>query len=337
MIWKQCLRSLKHKLIRPSDTPARTKAVRSMDVQLNTLCNADCFFCVAHDNSPTRIDFEQFQKLARHVHMETVEELILTGGEPTLNRDLEQIVRFMDKHYPRANLRVITNAIHLPLNLIDSLLLTNVASVHVSMNASNAADYFKIARVDKFENVIENIRALVEGRKKLQSSAPTLCASLVLVKQNRTNILPFVHMACELGFDSVCLLTANLAPGVSESSQLDRTEDLDGIFGEARKIASLKGIELGLPSRPVGGTNPNTCVEPWRKVFVAAGGEVNPCCGYDFSISRDQYLRGNLLQQDLREFWYTGLYASLRKGLKEANPLPGCRACYKQILQMYES
>jgi molybdenum cofactor biosynthesis enzyme MoaA len=140
MISKQFFRSLKDKLLCLRDVSAESAGVRSIDVQLNTLCNADCFFCVAHDKSPTRIDFASFQERARHVHMETVEELICTGGEPTLNKDLERIVRFMDEEYPRAKLRVITNALHLSSNLIDSLLLKNVASIHFSMNASNAAD-----------------------------------------------------------------------------------------------------------------------------------------------------------------------------------------------------
>jgi len=142
--------------------------VRSMDVQLNNFCNADCFFCVAHskDLNPC-IDFKGFETIAKNVHMETVEELILTGGEPTVNKDLDRILRFSSEQYPQTKIRLITNAIHMPPKLIDSLLLGNVASINISINASNAKDYNRIMRIDRFEKVVENIRTIIkeEGGK----------------------------------------------------------------------------------------------------------------------------------------------------------------------------
>ena len=96
-----------------------------------------------------------------------------------------------------------------------------------------------------------------------------------------------------------------------------------------RKVAHDKGIELGLPG---GVVKIDSCTDPWEKAFVAVEGEVNPCCGYDFRLSCNEHLRGNLLKQDLLEFWYSGLYDSLRKGLTTGDPLPGCKACYKQLL-----
>jgi hypothetical protein len=116
----------------------------------------------------------------------------------------------------------------------------------------------------------------------------------------------------------------------SDSSPLGDPEALREVFLQAQRVSSEKGIPLGL-AVSIDRAGIDSCTEPWRKAFVCVEGEVNPCCGYDFSVSRDQNLRGNLLKQDLREFWYTGLYDSLRKGLTTGDPLPGCKACYKQM------
>jgi len=305
-----------------------TLAVRSMDVQLNYLCNADCFFCTvkSKDYHPS-IDFKAFQSIVSHVHMKTVEELVLTGGEPTVNNGLDQILRFTYEKYPQTKVRLITNAIHLPGNLMESLFLGNVASIHISINASNREDYCRIMGVNKYERVTQNIRAIIKKRTNINSTIPAVLGSLVLVKQNISNIVPFVTMGKDLGLDSVYVLSAGLSPELLDSA-VDDQETIKKIFDQAKEASKEKGIPLVLCE---GIGKPETCKEPWRKIFVGARGEVNPCCGYDFNISKDHLLRGNLLQQDLKDFWYSGLYDALRKGLSADDPLPGCRACYKQM------
>jgi molybdenum cofactor biosynthesis enzyme MoaA len=318
--------------IEEDKTTAHTEtfAVRSMDVKLNNFCNADCFFCISHSKNMTPcIDFEGFYNIARNVHMETVEELILTGGEPTVNKDLDRILNFAYQEYPQTKIRLITNAIHMPPKLIDSLLLGNIASFNISINASNAKDYSRIMGIDKFEKVVENIRTIIEKRKRVKPLPPMVCASLVLVRQNIDNVVPFVEMGHQLGLDSVYILNASLSPEFSDSSPSKDPEALREILQQAKKVSSEKGITLGLSE---GAVKIDSCADPWKKVFVDVEGTVNPCCGYDFRISCDEHLRGNLLKQDLREFWYAGLYESIRKGLTTGDPLPGCKACYKQMI-----
>ncbi|MGB2819899.1 MAG: radical SAM protein, partial [Phycisphaerae bacterium] len=257
--------------------------------------------------------------------------LVLTGGEPTVNKDLDAILRFAHTEYPRMSIRLITNAIHLPPKLLDSLLLGNVVSVHVSMNASNATDYRRITGVDKFDQVLRNVRSLLAKRDDMRSPVPTACGSLVLVKENLSNVIPSVHLGHELGFDAVYILEPYLPAELSGSSPFGDRKQLDGIFQEARAIASDKGIMLVLPEMGTRAAKIDRCTEPWRKIWVSAGGWVNPCCGYNFGVSGDNVLRGNLLKQDLREFWYGGIYEALRVGLTRKDPVPGCKACYSQM------
>lgn len=67
--------------------------LRFIDLQMTYQCNADCFFCIAHNNDiPTLLNLSIFEYFAHNAHMETVEELVLTGGEPTILKDFEKII-----------------------------------------------------------------------------------------------------------------------------------------------------------------------------------------------------------------------------------------------------
>jgi molybdenum cofactor biosynthesis enzyme MoaA len=312
-------------------------AVRYLDLQLNTLCNADCFFCGAHSKEDhVAINFEQFRNLAKNVHLETVEEMVITGGEPTVNKDFEKILRHLHANYKNIGVRLITNAIHLPEPIIDAILLGNVISVHVSVNAASRTVYKDIAHVDKYEAVTRNISRLVEKRNANGAALPSVSGSLVLVKQNMGDVVRFAKTARQIGFDSLHVLRANLNQELRHHSAFENPRKIAKILQKASKAAAKKKMPLVLPAGGMNAAAIRKCTEPWNKIWVSARGDVNPCCGYDFRCSHDQQLRGNLLTQDLREFWYSGLYGSLRNGLTTSNFLPGCRACYKQIAVLTE-
>lgn len=299
-------------------------SIRFMDLQMTYLCNADCFFCIAHNNIPTMIDLMAFKSLAHNGHIETVEELVLTGGEPTIVRDFEKILYYAYEKFPKMKIRVITNAIYMPEKIMNALLLDNVASIHISINSSNSMTYKEIMKCDKFNAVVSNINRFIRKRR---TSNPVVLGSLVLVKENLNDILPLIYLGKELKLDSLTFLEAGLDSNHSDS--IPNQEVLKSILMEAKDLAKQQGIPLAI-SEGLG--QHEKCTEPWEKVFVAYDGAVNPCCGYDFTVSRDEHLRGNLLKEDLNDFWYSGLYAYLRNGLETNNPLPACRACYKQKL-----
>lgn len=265
--------------------------LRFIDLQMTYQCNADCFFCIAHNNDiPTLLNLSIFEYFAHNAHMETVEELVLTGGEPTILKDFEKIIHYMYINYPRTKIRVITNAIYMHERIIDALLLDNVVSVHVSLNASNPNSYKEITGRDKFETVVNNIFNLI---KKRRSNKPLVLGSFVIVKENLNDIINFIFLGKELGMDSLSFLKA-----VLNSQHLDsepNQKEVKLFLSKAKNIAEQLGIPLAI-SEGLGQPD-NKCIEPWEKVFVAYDGAVNPCCGYDFAISKDESRRGNLLNK----------------------------------------
>ncbi len=85
----------------------------SFDVLINSHCNLNCKFCnrKAPICSPQYYSLEQFDKDLKHFKDNGVyiNDLTFTGGEPLLNKNLEEYFQIARKYYPNCFLKVFTN------------------------------------------------------------------------------------------------------------------------------------------------------------------------------------------------------------------------------------
>lgn len=85
----------------------------SFDVLINSHCNLNCKFCnrKAPICSPQYYSLEQFDKDLKHFKDNGfyINDLTFTGGEPLLNKNLEEYFQIARKYYPNCFLKVFTN------------------------------------------------------------------------------------------------------------------------------------------------------------------------------------------------------------------------------------
>ena len=135
------------------------RTVRSMRIQVNTTCNFGCFFCHmegtgVHSESMTADEIERIVSIASKWG---VNKIKFTGGEPTLRRDILDIVRRTRK-YITGDISMTTNGIMLP-KIASDLKEAGLDRINISLHSIEREKFEFITGVDAIDQVIKGIRA----------------------------------------------------------------------------------------------------------------------------------------------------------------------------------
>src|SRR3954447_2940762 len=78
-------------------TDSYGRAIRDLRVSLTDRCNFRCFYCLPHGEPPIApkeqmLSYEEIEYLCSIFVELGIEKIRLTGGEPMMRRDIEQII-----------------------------------------------------------------------------------------------------------------------------------------------------------------------------------------------------------------------------------------------------
>ena len=94
----------------------RVIAPTVLHVNVNLRCNTQCAMCNIWElKSPHELSLEKLEAIFADPVYARIEYIVLAGGEPTLRKDLPEIVELMHRHMPRLKKLMI------PSNVIDRL------------------------------------------------------------------------------------------------------------------------------------------------------------------------------------------------------------------------
>lgn len=135
------------------------RPVKSMRIQVNTTCNFGCFFCHMEGtgvNSESMTP-DEIEKVVQTASKFGVNKIKFTGGEPTLRRDIVEIVRRTRKHIS-GDISMTTNGVLLP-KLAKELKDAGLDRINISLHSIEREKFEFITGVDAIEQVIEGIKA----------------------------------------------------------------------------------------------------------------------------------------------------------------------------------
>lgn len=162
-------------------------------------CNLDCYFCITQRylkhhyeevGKMTELPLDYMLNLVDFLVEWGVKGLCISGGgEPTLHKDLPELVTYAAK---KMDVAVVTNA----TKPIGSLLPCRW--VALSVDASNRDTYKAIKGVDKFDLVIGNIKRGADARRYINPYVD-LCFKLLVLPENQYEIYDACLLAKSLG------------------------------------------------------------------------------------------------------------------------------------------
>ena len=289
-----------------------------------------------------RKDGREFHAAELERHRESIRTLgvkhvVLTGGEPLLNRELDPICMFFRDLGLRTTLLTTGLLLHQKADSVAAGFDDSILSIDGPPEIHD-----RIRRVpNAFQSIQKGVSAVRERRPGMQISCRT-----TVQKLNHTHLCATVSAARLLGLTSISFLAADISSAAFNREErwsaerqdeialsaaelieleeeielliLTHQEDIDSGF-IAESIAKLRRIGArfrehieGIPPKA-----PN-CNAPWVSAVIEVDGSVRPCFFHP-SV-------GNANQLTLQEAINTDAALSFRSNLKIANN-PICQRC----------
>jgi len=135
------------------------KNLPKLDLNITNRCNYRCVHC-AFDSGKKRtreLSLEQIARVLRETKELGGERIDITGGEPLVRKDVDEIIRIgKDTGY---RVELVTNGSLLTKNKLANFQRLDLDSIAISLDGSNYETYSRIRRTDRktYEKVLQSI------------------------------------------------------------------------------------------------------------------------------------------------------------------------------------
>ena len=255
------------------------RAVEDLRVTLTHACNFECFFCHMEGENVEGSSYlspQEIYLVAKVAKEFGVTSVKLTGGEPTLRRDLTEIVRLLKSL--GLEVSMTTNGFLLD-RLAHELRDAGLDRVNVSLHAANRETFRKVTGVDAFERVINGVESAIKAGLR------PLKLNFVINGVNYAEWRDFLDLAVALGVDAVNFIELHpVGKGASTFTfhrGLDEIEEFlreNGRFVSKyrkhnRPVYEYKGVRVALV-KPY--SNPLFCAG-CNRIRLTADGKLKSC------------------------------------------------------------
>ena len=135
----------------------------NLRISVTDRCNIRCFYCMPAENvqfmpRADLLTFEEIQRVARIGTRLGIDRIRLTGGEPLVRRDLDQLIRLLSSIDGIRDIGLTTNGVLLSQQA-RQLKEAGLKRLNISLDALNAELFSKVTRRDEFNQVMAGIQA----------------------------------------------------------------------------------------------------------------------------------------------------------------------------------
>jgi radical SAM protein with 4Fe4S-binding SPASM domain len=329
--------------------PQATLRPRVVFIEVTNRCNLLCQTCphTFFQREPlTSLSLQDFILIAEQ--FPDIQRALLHGvGEPLLNRQLPEIIRYLKGREVRVLIN--SNGTLLTPAWQEDLVLSGLDEYRCSIDGATPETYARIRGADLLPKLVEGLGGLVETKARLGSPTPRISIWCVATRENLQELPDLVRLAARLGVPEVYLQRMVYFAQEPER-QYGMAQDGESIFGDhhvlqERVITECEqlSVELGVDFRASGARDPRSslasarpadfapwqdCLRPWTTAYVTATGNCLPCCISPFATNDyESLILGNLFDRSFEEIWNERAYQEFRTQLLSEQPNKACSSC----------
>jgi MoaA/NifB/PqqE/SkfB family radical SAM enzyme len=295
-------------------------------------CNTNCTHCWVHTPKIKHCDeflnmsfpLDRFKKLVDDAAKLKVETIILQGdGEPLLYKHCMEMLRYARSK--GLDVRFFTNGILLNEKIAKEIVKIGVKEIYCSFPAGTAKTYKKINPIQKpktYNKVVNNLKKLMEIKRKAKSESPRVIVTHVIHTQNHHELVKMAEDDVYEKVDAARFYLIRLDV-MNKFLQLKEHEfkEIKRQIPIVEKILKQGGVEfvdnikfqLENYNKKDGSWSKDIflkhgCAIGWYFNLIPAKGDISFCC----------HLRtvGDLSKQSYNEIWTSNKYVKWRKQAK---------------------
>ncbi len=224
---------------------------------------------------------------------------------------------------------ILTNGSVYTENIAQGLRSLRGTTIIISMDGATAETFETIRVNGNFQKVVDNVADMV--RRRGRRVWPGIELRSVITLRNAHELPDLVRLAKRLGVDRLTVTTRLSDWGKEEMEGSIQPIDVsredfrvDQSIRESREVAA----EVGMPLSVEHGqwySKANRCPWPWQSSYIAANGDVVPCCRIaDSSVVK----MGNVFDEPFADIWNNDKYRELRRRIAGDDIPHYCRGCY---------
>ena len=263
-------------------------------------CNQKCVHCYAAGqklSDEKELSTAEWKKILDICRSAGIPQVTFTGGEPTMRKDLFELVSYARWFISRLN----TNGIRLTPAYCKKLREAELDSVQITFYSQDPEIHDRLVGGPHYEDTLAGIKNALQEGLSVSINTPLCTLNRDYVKTlELLNELGVIYVTC-----SGLITTGSAAQPASEALQLEK-EELEEILRSAVSYCHENGMEiaftspgwlddevfeeLNIPSPSCGAGLSNMAVTP--------GGNVVPCQSW-----LDDQPLGNILTDDWKDIW----------------------------------
>jgi len=273
------------------------------NVEPTNYCNLSCSMCPRELNRPFGyMEFNLFKKIIDESTLYG-KRLIITinkDGEPLLHPELSRMIQYAKEKKAAYKINFYTNGILLTEAKSVELIKSGLDTIHISIDAFTKETYKKIKNSQKLGTVEENVKRLIELKKKLHSETPLVTVKIIHTPDTEDEIKPFV----------------NKWKCVADFIELGEYHTWDGTLDSSNQF-NLDNLSKGINRYP--------CTFLWYNPVILWDGRVTPCC-VDY---QGKGIIGDIKEGSLAEIWQGDRLQRIREAHLENkyDSIPLCSNC----------
>ena len=300
----------------------------TIEIDPSNSCNHSCPFCISgHLHlqkykgteffNRTILEKECFEKLIKELVNTNIQAINWTGGgEPTMNPYLGEAIAYI-KNNSNIEMGMFTNGSMLKKFDLFETFSKSLSWIRVSIDAGEEKTYNDLRKTNNSNNfkvVIENIKKLIETKKKIKSKI-VIGVGFVVTKDNYTEIKKFSELFKEIEVD-YCQFKPEIIqierdhknsphglvqvePDFWLKKVIDLLNEAKNILGEKFECNSYKIEDLIVDINNYG-RNYKECIGSQFQPCIGADGYVYVCTNHR---GHKKYSYGNIYEKSFKEIW----------------------------------
>ena len=306
-IEKMSIRAYGSSMLSPHRMDLMVSAMNNSDGEWK--CNQKCLFCYAsgqHLSKTRELSSTEWKNAIDKLKKAGVPMITFTGGEPTMRKDLCELIDYSRWFVTRLN----TNGVLLSAELCENLAKASLDSVQITLYSADERIHNSLVGSEHFTDTVNGIKNAVNAGLDVSINTP-------LCKKN-SDYISTLKFAKELGVKFVTV-SGLICTGTAEINHYEydlSSDELYSIVKEAKTFCNENEMEIDFTSPGlIGkelledlGMNVPMCGACLSNMAIAPDGTVIPCQSW---LNENSGL-GNILTDSFKSIWNNKKCISLR-------------------------